>query len=493
VRPIRIGYHINILSASLLFCLSLTIPAVPLLAADAGASLQSSQTDLDKQPFLLAGAKPSSKSSPQTDLDQDPLLLQGYFSGKYVFRKTRVGDEPIRDEDVYSELRVDLSKPLSNRYEFHFYGTARDDMSSNRNRGDYSPFEDIGDASRHRAQGYLYEAHLDLNSPFSWMTQFRIGRQDGTRGEPVFFDGLAFDIRITQKLSMTAYGGAAVDYYEIDSRWGEDRLGGLGLDYIPLSSTAISMDVLYVDDKQHLYSVSTLHDTLTSARIIQRFSPYVKATLKGRRINDDPRDISVRIMATAPETGLEITGTYFRQFRIQNELSNELSPYYDILGQSNPYQTYDVRGRMLLGARVALDLGYFQRSLVHDVEETAFNRTYRRSYAVLDISDLIVNGFSASLTGEQWKTGDKRFSSGGIDAGYAVKRGRRSPKINIGSYYSLYKYDSFVSLGERTRVRTDYVKFEYPIGQRYAVSGAYEFERGIEEYQTAKLGIRYEF
>lgn len=65
--------------------------------------------------------------------------------------------------------------------------------------------------------------------------------------------------------------------------------------------------------------------------------------------------------------------------------------------------------------------------------------------------------------------------------------------MSAGSYYSLYKYDYYISLGERTRVRTYYVKADYPFAQRYAASGSYEFERGLEDYQTIKLGIRYDF
>jgi len=72
-------------------------------------------------------------------------------------------------------------------------------------------------------------------------------------------------------------------------------------------------------------------------------------------------------------------------------------------------------------------------------------------------------------------------------------KGGGARKVNAGSYYSLYKYDYYSSLGERTNVRTYYVKCDYPFAQHYTLNGSYEFEQGLEDYQTAKLGMRYDF
>jgi hypothetical protein len=464
--------YCSVLHAAILLCLALFLLPVRLHAAGAASSAPRSQP----------GNVP------------DPVLVQGYFSGKYVARKTRLGEETVRDEDVFTDLRLDLSKPLTNSYEFHFFGTLRDDESHHRNRRDFSPFEDIGDTYQSRTHGYLYEAHLDLNNPVSHVTQVRLGRQDGTRDEPVFFDGAAADISITPRVAITAYGGAAVHLYEFDDRWGSDSLQGIGLDILPASSTLVSADFLHTDDKRSVFGTNSRHDQLASLRLSQRFSPNLRVAAKGRYVNGDPRDASLRVVGTAPAMGLELNASYLRQFRVQNELSNELSPYYDVIGQSFPYQSYDVKARKLFGARVAIDVGYFERSLLRVEQENAFNRAFKRSYAVLNVNDLIFTGFSLSLTGEQWKSGNRNsVSTGGVDAGYAFGKGRRSAKVNAGSYYSLYKYDYYFSLGERTRVRTYYAKLDVPFWQHYSLSGAYEFEHGLLDYQTLKLGLRYDF
>ncbi len=444
--------------------------------------------------LLLHSSVEAAGSSVQKIPDaDDPLQFQGYISGRYISRSSHIADETVRDEDAFSELRLDMSRPKTNSYELHLFGTLRYDILGDRNGKSFYPYEDIGNTSRHRTMGQLYEAHLALNKPFAGATQIRIGRQDGLRDEPVFFDGIAADFAVAQKLAMTVYGGASVHFFELDNRWGDDRLAGIGMDLFPLSGVGINLDYLYVDDKLTPSGMVTRHDHLASFRMNQRFSPNLRTTVKARSVNDDPRDIMLRAAATAPDAGLEIIGSYFRQFRLQNELSNEFSPYYDILGQSSPYQSYDVKTRVVLGRRFAIDLGYFQRSLLQRAEENAFNRSFRRTYAVLDITGLLLKGLSLSIIAEHWRSGPQDFSSSGYDLGYAFKQGGRSPSIHAGSYYSLYKYDYYLLYGERTSVRTDYVKLELPFARRFALSGSFETERSLEAYKTAKMGMRYEF
>lgn len=439
---------------------------------------------------LLAGD--AGASSGQKD-PVDPFRVQGYLAGKYVSRTARIPDEKIRDEDLFGELRLDIARQSASGPEFHFFGTVRDDLSNIGDRNTFSAYEDIGNTYDSRAHGYLYEAHLDLNRPFSWFSQIRIGRQDGMRDEPVFFDGIAADVTVSQKVNLTLYGGAAVHFYEIDTSWGDDRLGGLGLDYFPWTGTWLNMDYLYVDDAQNLYNTLNQHDNLVAFKLGQRFTPNLKATAKIRYLNNEQRDLNLRVVGMLPESDFEMQAAYFRQSRTQNELSTEFSPYYDVIGQSNPFHSFDIRVRKLFGIHYAMDVGYFQRALLDTLQESAFNRAYRRSYAVLDLMDLVLDGMTFSVTGEQWKSGSQNFRSAGFDAGYAFRKGRRSPKVNAGSYYSLYKYDYYSSFGERTKVRTNYVKFGYPFAQHYSLNGSYELEQGIEDYQSIKLGMRYEF
>src|SRR5512139_752340 len=185
-------------------------------------------------PFhLRADTMPSSGAVSEQKSSDSLFKVTGYFSGRYVYRSAYTSDNQWRDQDIFGELRLDVVMPKENRYEFHFFGTARDDFSDNRNQATFNPFKDIGDTYQASYHGYLYEAHLDINNPFSYFTQIRMGRQAGTRDEQVFYDGIAADIRAAPELNLTLYGGVAVHLYEISNHWGDDTLAGAGLDYAP--------------------------------------------------------------------------------------------------------------------------------------------------------------------------------------------------------------------------------------------------------------------
>jgi len=447
-------------------------------------------------PFHLRADTTISSGAASEQKSSDSLFkVTGYLSGRYVYRSAYTSDNQWRDQDIFGELRLDVVMPKENRYEFHFFGTARDDFSDNRNQTTFNPFKDIGDTYQSSYHGYLYEAHFDINNPFPHFTQIRMGRQAGTRDEQVFFDGIAADIRAASSLNLTLYGGAAVHLYEVNNHWGDDTLAGAGLDYAPGSSTRVSLDYLSVKDEQTSPTTPTttdLQDQMISLKIWQSFASFMKASAKYRYLNGEPRDLSVRAVSAFPEADIEMNINYFRQFRIQNELSNELSLFYAIMGKSSPYQSIDVKLRKLFGPHYAVDVGYFKRGLLEENEESDLDRDYSRTFLLFEIIDLPKDGLSFTLTGEHWETNGREYSSAGFDVGYAFKN-KKNASINVGTYYSLYKYDYYIEEGLRQNVRTYYVNGRYPLGKGFSINGSYEYESSIENYQTLKLGMRYDF
>lgn len=445
--------------------------------------------------ILAAESSPSLSSNNQEPTTTDSRYqITGYFSARYVYRTAALADGGHEsDQDLFGQLRLDVTMPKENRYEFHFFGTAAADLDGNRNSRYYNPLETILDTYNRSYAGYLYEAHLDINSPLSSVTQLRLGRQGGTRDEGILFDGLAADLTLARNLHMTAYGGAAVYLYQIDYDWGSDVLGGAGIDYTPTRSTVLSLDYLFVKDEQNLYGTATLRDELISLKLWQSFSDFLKGTAKYRYINGDPRDLTVRLVQTLPAVDFEWYANYFRQFRIQRRQTTDLSLYYDVMGPSYPYQSIDVKVRKLFGTRYAVDLGYFHRVLLEGWGQTDFNRDYTRYYAVFELSNLLSEGLSLSLTGEYWDSNGQSFSSAGADATYVFKKAGKSAKISVGTYYSLYKYDYAIELNEKTNVRTYYLNGAIPLGNGFSVNAGYEYEDSLEDFQTVKLGMRYDF
>jgi hypothetical protein len=447
-------------------------------------------------PFQLHAETTNVAGTDSEQKSSDSLIdITGYLSGKYVFRTASYSDTTWRDQDAYGELRFDATMPKENRYEFHFFGTARDDFSGTNNQKLFDPLKDIGDTYQAPYHAYLYEAHLDINNPFPYFTQIRIGRQSGTRDEQVFFDGVAADIKASSALNITLYGGVAVYLYEIGYHWGDDTLAGAGLDYALGTSTRVSLDYLFVTDEQTPPTTATavdLHDRMLSLKLWQSFAPFMNASVKYRYLNDEPRDLSVRAISTFPGADTEININYFRQFRTQEELTNDLSLYYAVMGKSSPYQSIDVKLRKLFGLHYAVDLGYFKRGILEENAETALDQDYSRAFMLFEFIDLPIDGISFTLTGERWETTGTHYSSAGFDVGYAF-RNKKNASINAGTYYSLYKYDYYVEQNVRENVRTYYINGRYPLTKSISINGGYDYEVGIEDYQTMKLGMRYDF
>jgi len=372
-------------------------------------------------------------------------------------------------------------------------GSARTDLDGNRDLHTNYLLEDIGDTGTQSAIGYLYEAHFDINEPFNRVTQVRLGRQAGTRDEQVYFDGIAMDVQAASFMKMTVYGGAAVNLFEIDRSESDDTLAGAGLDIAAGASTGISFDYLAIKDKRDYLEMTDEQDKLLSIKIWQRFSPSVRATARYRQQNSEARDLSVRLLGTFPGAGTEFSANYLRQFNVQEQQTNPLSPFVDVVGPSDPFQTTEVKVRQFFGKRYAIDLLYARRDLIGDAEPGQFNREYTRAAAGIEVGDLFLRNLTLSLTGDQWKSQERSSAAAGADVGYAFGKKGTMTKINVGTYYSLYKYDYYLQPREQDDVRTYYLSMRVPVTKQVALNLSYEFERSLEDFQTMKAGIRYDF
>ncbi len=448
-------------------------------------------------PIIVMVILSSGRAFAATSSGDSSIALSGYFSARYQFRTAETSSgETARDQDVFGDLRIDATTPKTGRYEFHFMGSFRSDLDGNRDLHQNYLVEDIGDTGSHHTMGYLYEAHFDVNDPIKGVTQVRMGRQAGTRDEQVTFDGIALDVRPASSVNLTLYGGAAVNFYEIGSSEGDDTVAGAGLDLYPTASTGISLDYATLKDKRDYLELTDVKDDLATIRVWQRFTPSLKATAKYRHQNGESRDLTVRLLGAFPGAGTEIGASYLRQFRTQVAQSNALSPFVDVMGPSDPYQSYEVKLRQFFGKRYAFDLAYFKRELTGNSVAGTFNREYSRTAAGFEVSDMFFANLSLTLSGDQWRSPgspERTYSSGGADIGYSFGKKGSMARINAGTYYSLYKYDYYLQLGERTNVRTYYLTTKIPVVKQVALNLGYEFEDSIEKYQTFKAGIRYDF
>jgi hypothetical protein len=300
------------------------------------------------------------------------------------------------------------------------------------------------------------------------------------------------DVRAASFLKLSVYGGALVNHFEIDRAEGDDTIGGAGLDIAAGPSTGFSIDYLAINDKRDYLELTDVDDKLLSLKVWQKFSPSVKATARYREQNGDARDLNVRLLGTFPTSGTELSANYQRQFNAQVAQSNPLSPFVDVMGSSEPFQTTEVKVRQFFGKRYAFDIVFAKRDLVGDAKSGQFNRDYTRAAAGFEIDDLFVRNLVLTLTGDEWKSDGRSSGAAGVDIGYAFGKKGVLTKINAGTYYSLYKYDYYLQPSEKTDVRTYYLAARVPVAKQVALSLRYEFEQSLDDYQTFKAGIRYD-
>lgn len=161
------------------------------------------------------------------------------------------------------------------------------------------------------------------------------------------------------------------------------------------------------------------------------------------------------------------------------------------MGESHPYETYDLKLRKLFGEIIAIDIGYFERKLIEGRDEGPFNREFKRIFSSAEIDGLLIENLTFTITGEKWKSDERELKSLGLDIGYVFNEGKT--RLNIGTYYSLYKYDYYLELGERERVRTYYARLKSHLSKSFSIDTSFEYEDTIDEYKIFKTGIRYDF
>ncbi|MBF0352417.1 MAG: hypothetical protein HQM11_15395 [SAR324 cluster bacterium] len=412
----------------------------------------------------------------------------GFISVAYISRSTTYNDVDYTDQDLRTKVGADLIMS-DNAYEFHFFGENRTDLDPvDPAETAYDPFRDLGD-TQEASSSYVYEAHFDMNHVMK-LNQLRLGRQASTRDGWIYFDGIAADLKLSSEWFFTVSGGKSVHYHETTP--GSDVTAIFGVDYSPLESTKLSLDVLSAkDERTQRKEVTDQNDQMVSLKLQQLFAPGSKGIAKVRWLNGETRDMTLSSL-NSDLAGFELYFRYFRQLLLQQELSNETSLFYDVLGDSNPYHSYDLKVRKEFADNYSLSLGYFARALLDTEDESVFNREYSRAFTVFEVYEFLMENLSLSLTGEQWQSKTYEGNSGGFDLEYRNGK-KRALKVNVGTYFSLYKYEDYLELGERTEVQTQYVKATIPVGEHYKVTGGVEMEQSLEDYQTMKVEVRRDF
>jgi len=426
------------------------------------------------------------RAEPETALESpdEPLLrLHGSLVTNYRVRWT--GEDTDQDLDQY--IRVE-GGPASGDVTGALYVRVHGDLDSHGDSEGYTVFEDLWDTWDGRIQSRLYYGYLDFHRiPGTELA--RVGRMllyetpapfhvDGVYAESMETGG---DLR----LRFGGYGGIPVHLYE-SSASGDSIVGGFAASR-PWSGGQLRFDATHIEDEA---DDATEEDDLLGFAIEQRFAPRLGLALRHTRLDGESRDLEARADWIEPELGFQAQLRWYDQPTTLHAATPELDPFSSALHDLAPHQLIGGVAHQQVGDHITVSLGYDERILEDQGDESPFNHEYSRGSATFAWQDWPWEGTAGFVTGDRWNsTGDDTENlSGEISQEFAERL-----RARLGSIYSRYEYD-YLLQAERDEVRTFYLALEGPLEGANRFRIEYEYERDpFDEYHVVLLRYTHDF
>jgi hypothetical protein len=417
--------------------------------------------------------------------------VRGRLNLRYDFRTT-TGADAQDDHDLTQDLFAEGGKgPLR----FEASGRLREDVDGKKRGG---IFRDLYNTYDDAVVGFLYTAYGEVLDQ-GVIERIRAGRQYYAEGVDVRFDGALLESKaIADALKLLAYGGSPVHLYEASRRG--DWLAGAAAEVVVIPRTTIRAELAHlVDERGDLEDAERLdgfprnarrHDTLYALSATHRLTEEVHLYARASTFDGRSSRVEGDVYYASRDLDLSARARYIGQFGAYRNLAIEFEPYADVIGDYEPYHEgyLDVRKGLL--EHLTVGAGGAIRELADDADEGPFNHELRRLFAVAEVTDLPLEGFTASVTGD-WYTSDQGHRSFQLSGDVSQALGDLT--IAAGTSYSLFRFDEFY-LEERERVRTYYGNLEWRATKWLRARLAYSFERDDEEeYHVVRCDVRVTF
>jgi hypothetical protein len=410
-----------------------------------------------------------------------------------------LGQSPAENSPSDHDLRLTLDGSVTGLGE-HLLGTLSAafwlDLDGHVPKGEPDLFGDPQDLAQPLFVAYALTAEWRRSAP---LDRLALGRQQAAHGLPVTFDGGALDLRfLERRLSLFAYGGRTVHFFEVVPGLLEDWLLGGGAGLRLTHSLQLEADSRY------------LHETILAAdggsgRIVDTNSYGLAVTgrwdelsgkLFARGTNRSFSHAGGVFHLRVPHAALGVDGQATAQLVTLGEIAESESPYFSMLGNSRPHLRARLEAWKEFGlsgkAVVALAVGARVRQLLYD-EPSPFNRNMNALYLRCDVSDLVWKGVFAGITADwnlpaQSSDATHFFSVGGA-AGYTSRHSR----FEAGTYFQRFKINYYRDVEELTDARTVYAMASYHVLPQLEVRGRYVLEIVDRTIHTAYLTLREDF
>lgn len=428
---------------------------------------------------LLSGSAPGQSAAPsaevaRTDDAMRPRLTwSGFSSTRYRVRWT--GDET--DEDLYQDIRLEGGDAEGLGVTGALYVRVHADLDEHGDSQGYDVFEDLWDTYDGRVRTRLYYGYADLHH-LPRIDHARVGRQLLYDTPEVFrLDGAHVeteDLEDSWRVRLGAYGGIPVHEYESSSS-GDLIVGGY-VSSRPWTGGLLRIDATHIEDE---LDDRTEQDDLLGLAVEHRVSNGLGVALRHSRLDGESRDLEARVDWFVPEIGFRTQLRWYDQPTTRRAATTELDPFSSALQELAPHQLLSGVVHQDVGEHWTVSLGYTERVLDDQSDESSSNREFTRGFATLSWQDWPWEGAGGYVTADDWRsTGDDfRTLSGEFSQEFG-----ETLEASVGSIYSLYDYD-YLTAQERQQVRVYYVRLEIPVREASRLDLEYEYEKDeFDEY-----------
>ncbi len=406
------------------------------------------------------------------------------------------------DQDFRETLRLNYGQLQSDKISAYMHGSLRQDIDD-----PGALFSSIDDTHDSSVRGYLYEFYGNVTD-IGFVENAKIGRQYLNEVENIHFDGAHLSMKPVKNARFSAYGGMPVYFHESDSDG--DWLAGIAAEFNPFKDTAGRLDYIVSNDDSD--EIGDHHDNLFIASAWQNIRPWWRVFGRYSAIDSVSRDVQLRSMWNFQSINLDVMFSYYKQPQTLDGFTVEFNEFNPIIGGYQPYDQYLLDIYKGIGQHMGVNFGATIRELKDESDEGSFNHDYERYYFTWSVFDFPIKGLSASITGEDFASAGDDVQSLSFDVS---KDFNKKLKISLGTYYSLFKFDSTVAPelfnansitgnqflldkelaeSERDNVRSYYIRVKTKLFDRWELSGRYELENYDSDiFHTVQTALKLKF
>ncbi|MDR4509337.1 MAG: hypothetical protein MRJ65_14115 [Candidatus Brocadiaceae bacterium] len=400
--------------------------------------------------------------------------LKAQYEGRWA------GDED--DQDLYQYLRFRTKSFFKDKVTIAGSGRLSEDIDGHEPKD--GAFRDILDTYDHSINGRFYYLYADIKNPVINNSSLRVGRQYQYSVETILFDGVRYEQQIGP-VATYAFGGLRVSQYE-DTYF--DSVAGGGVAARPFVDTRTNLD--YIRIMGDVESDDEIGVSLWQ-RIYEDVHFYGRYTM----LNNLPKDYLLKFSWDKIDWDTSIQLSYFRFVHSMNDQSNNISPFFDILGTFESFDLISMTGYKGFGEKFGISSGMDFRNVIDNNDEDTFNRDYNRAYLSLTIQNVLLKESQASFTAEYWNVeGFDRNTSLGIDLEKKIGKF----EVSAGTSYSYYKYNytgsnDLVSIldnetardiEQKINVRNYYSRIKYHLTEKSHISMRWSTEVSDTDPET---------